>query len=134
MSQEEMEEKPLTFSKFLEFYREVMQPDFEKMMMTFHQEVIRPDFGKMMVTFHQEVIRPDFYQTLVKFHVDFVEPRMDQRIDEKIEDKLQPFRMEMLDHFDDLHKQIETLRQEYVFANEHIRRLDDAVFGGTSKR
>lgn len=54
---------------------------------------------------------------------------MGRMMEDKIESRLKPLRDEMLHGFDDLYKKFEMLHQEYIFTNEHIRRLDEAVFG-----
>lgn len=114
--QAENQEKPLTFSQLTEFYRDVMRPEIEQLTRS------------QLVSFYREVIRPEMEQSnfaqLLRFYRDVMRPEMEQMMD----DKIVPLRQEMLQGFDDLYKKFETLEQEYVFANVHIKRLNQAVF------
>lgn len=56
------------------------------------------------------------YRLLIRFYNEVMEPGLEKKIDEKLEQKIQPLRMEMHRGFDDLYKKFEDLKQEYTFA------------------
>ncbi len=49
---------------------------------------------------------------------------MEQTIEEKVKPEISSLRNEMLEGFDTLHKQMETLQREYEFTGEQLKRKD----------
>ena len=49
---------------------------------------------------------------------------MEQTIEEKVKPEISSLRNEMLEGFDTLHKQMETLQREYDFTGEQLKRKD----------
>ena len=68
---------------------------------------------------------PLTFSRFVKFYEDFIEPRFN-RIEKKLEDHDQKF--EQVDRrFEDLYGKFEMFTQEYVFANEQIKRISQVM-------
>ena len=85
-----VEEKPLTFSQLVQFYREVMRPEMEQSTRSqrtqLYQEVMRPEMEQstrsQMTQFYQEVMRPEMEQSarsqMAEFHHEVARPEMEQ--------------------------------------------------------
>ncbi len=56
--------------------------------------------------------------------LDAIRLLMEQTIEEKVKPEISSLRNEMLEGFDTLHKQMETLQREYDFTGEHLKRKD----------
>ncbi|HCU25313.1 MAG TPA: hypothetical protein DF383_09860 [Deltaproteobacteria bacterium] len=68
--------------------------------------VTASDLREILSTFYSQVIRPE--------------------VKEMIHTEIQTLRSEMHDYFDDLYKKFEDLRQEYIIANEQMKRLENS--------
>ena len=56
--------------------------------------------------------------------LDAIRLLMEQTIEEKVKPEISSLRNEMLEGFDTLHKQMETLQREYDFTGEQLKRKD----------
>ncbi len=56
--------------------------------------------------------------------LDAIRLLMEQTIEEKVKPEISSLRNEMLEGFDTLHKQMETLQREYEFTGEQLKRKD----------
>src|SRR5690242_15526422 len=69
--------------------------------------------------------KTELRSALVEFYDKLIEPRFDRLESEvrEIKNEFKESRSETLGRFDDLYKKFEDLRQEYIFANEQMKRL-----------
>lgn len=64
---------------------------------------------------------PLTYSDLLRFFTEIVKPELGQLV---AKDEFQSYRSEIFARLDDLYKKFEDLRQEYIIANQQMKRLE----------
>lgn len=104
-------EKPLTLSELIQFYQQVIKPEMAEQMADklreYHQHTAKPEMLSMMNHFYYKVIKPDVHSLVLR--------------------EVGGLREEVLGGFGDLYKKFEDLKQEYVFANEQLKRIEKSL-------
>ncbi|MBI2336328.1 MAG: hypothetical protein HYU97_06165 [Deltaproteobacteria bacterium] len=113
-------ENPLTLSQLEKFYQKVIRPANLEQFSEYYQKVIRPANVEQFGEYYQKVIRPGNLIQFEEYYHKVIKPDIHGIIKKEVGD----LRQEMNEHFEDLYKKFEDLRQEYLFANEQLKRIE----------